>query len=189
MRCTLLGTRLRHLFATILFHCKPTSPEVLWMEFRSGICDDLRHRLMLMGFSNPSDEDIHDYGLFLLDKALRPFGSSLEQFETMPRPLRNWAIEAENEYIAEQLNYDVREEQALAEQQIALLNDEQRQAFDQVVDSTLHGRGRLFFLNGPGGTGKTFVYNTICHKVCSKWLTSNNYQLMLFCPRFVVKAS
>lgn len=31
-----------------------------------------------------------------------------------------------------------------------------------------HRAGRIFFLNGPGGTGKTFVYNTVCHQVRSK---------------------
>lgn len=29
----------------------------------------------------------------------------------------------------------------------------------------------MFFLNGPGGTGKTFVYNTVVHKVRSEgWI-------------------
>lgn len=24
-----------------------------------------------------------------------------------------------------------------------------------------------FFFNGPGGTGKTFLYNTVCHRLCA----------------------
>ncbi|RDX46955.1 hypothetical protein OH76DRAFT_1311938, partial [Lentinus brumalis] len=57
------GSRLRHLFATILFYCRPAAPEVLWRDFRTGICDDLQRRLETLGFTNPQDEDIFDYGL------------------------------------------------------------------------------------------------------------------------------
>ena len=39
------GSALRWLFAIILLHCYPTSPEVLWNQFKHKICDDLRRRL------------------------------------------------------------------------------------------------------------------------------------------------
>ena len=35
------GYTLRMLFATIIFHCNPTSPGVLWDQFKHHICDDL----------------------------------------------------------------------------------------------------------------------------------------------------
>lgn len=159
------GSRLRHLFAEILHHCKPVSPEALWRDFRSGICDDLRHRLAVLGHQQVSEDDVYDYGLFLLDKALRQFGSSLSDFETMPRPHRNWAATVENAYISEQLDYDIQHERQQAEERIPQLNRDQRSAFEHIVDSVSAHSGRLFFLNGPGGTGKTFLYNTVCNKV------------------------
>ncbi|KAF8054766.1 hypothetical protein FPV67DRAFT_1400705, partial [Lyophyllum atratum] len=57
------GSRLRHLFATILLFCQPSEPHVLWNEFRPQICDDLRRRLNAIGMQEPSDHDIYDYGL------------------------------------------------------------------------------------------------------------------------------
>ncbi|KAF9500136.1 hypothetical protein BDN71DRAFT_1351628, partial [Pleurotus eryngii] len=57
------GTRLRHLFATLLLFCHPTQPECLWDEFRHDICDDLRHQLLLAGWANASEEEVYDYGL------------------------------------------------------------------------------------------------------------------------------
>ncbi|EIW59199.1 uncharacterized protein TRAVEDRAFT_94740, partial [Trametes versicolor FP-101664 SS1] len=57
------GTRLRHLFATVLLFCQPAHPGALWNEFRSSICDDLRHRLRLLGREDASEEDVYDYGL------------------------------------------------------------------------------------------------------------------------------
>jgi len=49
---------------------------------------------------------------------------------------------------------------------ICCLNNEQLEAFDHItIDSVQHDAGTLFFLNGPGGTGKTFVYKTVCHHI------------------------
>jgi hypothetical protein len=43
------------------------------------------------------------------------------------------------------------------------MNPEQLSAHNQIVQSAEQGLGKCFFLHGPGGTGKTFVYNTVCH--------------------------
>ncbi len=82
----MLGSRLRHLFATILIFCRPLATEELWDRFRTGICDNLHHWLAIYGYSNASDDDVYDYGLFLLDRNLRSLGYSLSDFDTMPRP-------------------------------------------------------------------------------------------------------
>ena len=50
------------------------------------------------------------------------------------------------------------------------LNAEQAHAYNQIIASVDAHDGSLFFLNGPGGTGKTFVYNVVCHKVRSEGL-------------------
>ncbi|KIJ19274.1 hypothetical protein PAXINDRAFT_28683, partial [Paxillus involutus ATCC 200175] len=68
-----------------------------------------------------------------------------------------------NSFIAKQLDYDRPSEQQYAAARMAQLNDEQCDAFHCVTDSVSHDSEKVFFVNGPGGTGKTFLYNTICH--------------------------
>jgi hypothetical protein len=73
-----------------------------------------------------------------------------------------------NQIIQEQMNEtdeNTRQEKRLmGEMMVAQLNDGQRAAFEQImasindVDNILP---RQYFLDGPGGTGKTFLYNTI----------------------------
>ncbi|KAL1677751.1 hypothetical protein EV122DRAFT_192372, partial [Schizophyllum commune] len=58
------GYRLRQLFATMLLFCGPAQPERLWDEYKDFICDDLGYRLRCAGMSNPSLDDIYDYGLY-----------------------------------------------------------------------------------------------------------------------------
>uniref|UniRef100_A0A915JT44 ATP-dependent DNA helicase n=1 Tax=Romanomermis culicivorax TaxID=13658 RepID=A0A915JT44_ROMCU len=55
----------------------------------------------------------------------------------------------------------------LNENQKAVMNAEQRECFDQVSRTVLDSQDpkydgqRLFLLHGSGGTGKTFVYNSL----------------------------
>ncbi|KIK11976.1 hypothetical protein PISMIDRAFT_99675, partial [Pisolithus microcarpus 441] len=85
----------------------------------------------------------------------------------MPQFQNNWAACTANPYIAEQLSYDQEREGQEALANIAQLNAEQHDAFTRVFDAVEKQNPKIFFLNGPGGTGKTFVYKTVCHKVRS----------------------
>ena len=161
------GTQLRHLFATLLLFSEVSQPELLWRDFQHHICDDLQHRLVAMGITDPPEEDVYDFGLFLLDKALYESGHSLNNWPSMPKPQNDWNELVVNPLIAEQLNYDRNSLHADLNSRLPRLNDDQRNAFTQITDSVTNGLGKLFFLHGPGGTGKTFVYNTVCAKLCS----------------------
>ena len=47
----------------------------------------------------------------------------------------------------------------LSRSNMNLLNKEQKLAYNQVMESVKNNQEKLFFLHGPAGTGKTFVYN------------------------------
>ena len=83
----------------------------------------------------------------------------------MPRVMRNWQEQRGNPYIVEQLAYNPDNEQRLAELNITMLNNDQRHAFNKILASTYAQVGKIFFLHGSGGTGKTFVYTTLCHRI------------------------
>ena len=59
--------QLRSLFASILLHCHPTQPETLWAGHKERICDDLRHKLIARNVRDPTDDQVFDYGLHLLE--------------------------------------------------------------------------------------------------------------------------
>ena len=48
------------------------------------------------------------------------------------------------------------------------LNLEQRAAYDEILAVVEHGDGGVFFVDGPGGTGKTFLYRAMLAKVRSQ---------------------
>jgi ATP-dependent DNA helicase PIF1 len=50
------------------------------------------------------------------------------------------------------------------------LNEEQRAGFDVIMDHVLNKKSQVFFVDGPGGTGKTFLYKALLATVRSKGL-------------------
>ena len=65
--------------------------------------------------------------------------------------------------IAEQRSYNINEQAQLAAQRMLTLNLAQHSSFDVIVNAVETQSGQTFFLHGPGGTGKTYVYNTLCY--------------------------
>ncbi|CAA7029291.1 unnamed protein product [Microthlaspi erraticum] len=85
----------------------------------------------------------------------------------MPQPNKAMLKDLNNTYITEENSYDEEEQQREHETLLASLNDEQRLVFGGVMDSIECGKGQFFFLNGAGGTGKTYLYQTIITKIRS----------------------
>lgn len=56
----------------------------------------------------------------------------------------------------------------MAQKCIALLNQDQHVVFDAIVHAIESRSGQSFFLHSAGGTGKTFVYNTLCYYLCGQ---------------------
>ena len=119
------GTQLRQLFATILLFCDVSQPDLLWQDFCQHICDDLQHQMIAMGITDPPEEDIYDFGLFLLDKFLRESGHSLNNWPSMPRPQNDWNELVMNPLITEQLNYDWNLLRADLDSRLPRLNNDQ----------------------------------------------------------------
>ncbi|PIA30596.1 hypothetical protein AQUCO_05500127v1 [Aquilegia coerulea] len=86
----------------------------------------------------------------------------------MPLPTRDWQKSVQNRLILEHEALAYEGLDVVADQKIARLNVEQLHAYKEVTYSVLNNSGKIFFLNGPAGTGKTFVYNTITDSLRSQ---------------------
>lgn len=178
------GTSLRNLFVVALTFANLSLPVDLWETFCYSICDDLEHHLQQLFPDNPfyltdntesfyNGSPILDYGLYLIDNKLKQQGSALSNYP-MPPYEHNWSealmsstltLESANDFINEQRSYDFNSETNTYQSRYALFNEDQRTAFDRIVEQIESGNSinRCFFLHGPAGTGKTFVYNTIAN--------------------------
>ncbi|KAG5536880.1 hypothetical protein RHGRI_024347 [Rhododendron griersonianum] len=160
-----IGYQLRRLFSVILTQCSPQKPMELWKRFWVHICDDLGHKIRtLFSISNPTEAQIEDYGLFLLNQLLQESGKSLLDFPPMQQPNANWSEVTGNRFIIEHRQLQIQAQRIDSQPNIEHLNNGQRTAYDAILTSVLDNKGTTFFMSGGAGTGKIFVHNTVAKK-------------------------
>jgi hypothetical protein len=177
------GTGLRSLFVSLLLFGEIGGPLRLWLEYRQQMCDDIPHRLREQYVPFPETEDLHfDYGLHLLSRQLAESGKKFEDFQ-LPALTQVWALANDNPLITAQQQYDCdKEEQNCFDQQLQV-NDGQRYCFNTITLSIDQvSSHRHFFLQGPAGTGKTFLY-----KCLASYYRANG-KIMLCVASFVIAA-
>ena len=158
------GRRLRSLFTFILHYCTVGDPRKLWDDFKDHLCDDLPHAIARFASDRP-DFDFpdahHDYGLFLLARELQEHGRLLADFQ-LPSHHAPWAHVDPRPPADSAATPDIDPEAAAALR--AQLNADQSHAFERIVPAVQDpspDRQRHFFLQGAGGTGKTFLYRAL----------------------------
>ena len=122
--------QLCNLFVTLFHDCSPSDPLAVWMEFRLNICDDLQHALQSKNIVlDPTQDQVFDYGLYLINYILSAGNKSLRDWPAMPLPQGDWAVAVRNRLIAEQHAYNREEQTTLADEQIPTLTEGQQAAF------------------------------------------------------------
>jgi len=88
-----------------------------------------------MDIFNPSDLDVHNYSLFLLNTKLANLSTSLSAFSNMPHIDKDWAHVDENPFLSKQLAYNKTNELTLANDYLSKLNADQLYAYKTILNS------------------------------------------------------
>ncbi|XP_061350682.1 uncharacterized protein LOC133295838 [Gastrolobium bilobum] len=86
----------------------------------------------------------------------------------MPRINSETLLDMQNRLVLDELMYDIFTLEEEHKRLINSLTDEQKAVYDKIVLAVTTGNGGLFFLYGFGGTGKTFIWNTLSASIRSK---------------------
>ena len=154
------GAQMRQLMVTILVFCSPADPKTIWDRFYHVLIEDIYRN----GDAGLTEAECINRALLDIDIRLRSHGTRLANFPDLPQPDQ---IDATSVVDRERAQYDAQQQQQAADDNIGKLNDGQRAAFDAIMraanaDPTSSStQSKIFFIDGPGGTGKTFLYNTI----------------------------
>ena len=144
---TRMPNELRQLFAVICAFCQPLDPLSLWERFKGDFCED---------FAQEHDPiEAEQLALNSIQSVLALHRLTNAEIG-LPAP-RVPVIVAVDE------QFDQAAERDEAEENLVKLNDRQRVAFDAVMAAIddPDAEQRCFYLDGPGGSGKTFLYNTL----------------------------
>ncbi|CAN0904884.1 ATP-dependent DNA helicase PIF1 [Linum grandiflorum] len=133
---------IRSTFVSLLMFCSVASPVTLFEQWWPSMADDFRRRVdCITADAIPAhlSETLRNQVLESLQNLLHNYSSSLQHVH-LPHP---------------------------AVSPSAASTNDQKLAHDAILSSIQEDKGKLFFLYGHGGTGKTFLYNCIIAKVRS----------------------
>ncbi|POS81880.1 hypothetical protein EPUL_005599, partial [Erysiphe pulchra] len=150
------ASSLRQTFAAAIMQSAIISPQYLWDRFKIPFTDDCLWRMRTLGDrvdappSSWTEEDCRfDFGLWLLEENLGHLGLDW-QTARITGPRHRWIVREENALIAEAMDVDRESEAAMHSSALTVLSTAQfKEDFE-------------FFLQGAAGTGKTFLYKTLC---------------------------
>jgi hypothetical protein len=154
--------QIRTLFAIILSTCFPSTPTDLWHKYKDHMAEDLLHqrRISTSNVNLEMNETIRNEALILIeDICLRLTNKRLMQLGmTMPdRPMND----ATNQELRHETQFDTDCLKETVFRNVPLLNSEQKHAYETLMKVVNDGTGGIFFLDAPGGTGKTFLISLI----------------------------
>ena len=169
---------LRQLYAIILHFSEPSDPHQLWLNHRDNLSEDYLFRIANEANIPVADlteeQKIEAYNNCLLDinELLETQGSRLPESEgfTIPeRDTRRTANDAfanltREERLQQQMILDAAD---ISDPSLLPFNANQRNAFTTIMEACYNeNRHRsLFFVDGPGGTGKTYLFNALLDAV------------------------
>ncbi|XP_045453744.1 uncharacterized protein LOC123663048 [Melitaea cinxia] len=159
---------LRCLFAIMISFCQITDPHLLWQNYQESMSEDIlqRRRQELSSDDLEYDQNIFDEALNELNKEVESLsGKSIKDFG-FNLPLNSNLYAMNNIEDLRETNYDYTQLLQTIQDEHRL-NPEQKIVYDQILSSVNSNEGKMFFLDAPGGTGKTFIINLLLAKVRS----------------------
>jgi chromosomal replication initiation ATPase DnaA len=151
---------LRRLFATILVFYEPSNVSRLWDKYKEAMSEDYRR-------NNQSNFAVEQMVLVDIRKILQSMQKNIKTFllpdiddtydtcNDIPREISEEAsIEASVDDVA------------LSD--MHMVSFHQRAAYDEIMSAINTKHGRLFFVDGHGGTGKTYLYKALLATIRSQ---------------------
>jgi hypothetical protein len=160
---------LRHLFCIIITTCNVANPLSLWVKFKHQLSEDFLYQIK----ENQLNIEDHKISVTAAEKTLKLIkeiclsisGKSLSQ---LGLPVLSASMSAEKtvpailfkekHYSKDQLEVDI------AEKEPQLL-PEQKLIYEEILQSIQSKQERIFFIDAPSGTGKTYLLNLLLSKV------------------------
>ena len=158
------GRSLRHFFVTMVVNGMIGDPKALWEEFTDELSEDREERppdakatpSMINKALLEIQQMFEDYGVLDMTQLYKLPQPDISQIERHQRVARELQEELDRIEAADELQ---------PEDNVKLMNQGQRDVYQQILDSVTNNSGRLFAIDAPGGTGKTFLLSTLLNQV------------------------
>ena len=153
----------------------------LWNRFKERMSDDFFYRARQTNRERMYDEGIFNQSLRSIRLSLQSYGRDLNDFQ-LPIPLDALPGEGNVLIDEERSNYGLRLQAQIRDRNVQLLNEHQKFAYNKIIhsvetikefnyqlDNGIYAMypnvQSCYFIDGLGGAGKTFLYNTVLSSI------------------------
>lgn len=149
--------QMRTLFVSLLVNCQVNQPEALWEQFKEAMAED---------YARKNDETTAQAKAYRdICNLLQKQGKSIKDF---PNMIQSVLPDDDDEDIISP-QFDPVISKSIGEQMYNNMNGKQKEIIDQLIESVeCPGKNNCYYIDGPGGSGKTYTYTTLMHKLISK---------------------
>ena len=157
------SSQLRNLFCIMLAYCEIKDEREFFNKNWKKMVDDIERQLTLKHYPIKyitTETELQNLLLQDLEEILSRNGHQITNYNLPCRCIHH-ELDTSNKLIQEEMNYDIQYLEEESNKLYSQLNKRQKEAFHEIVDSVLNNRPQFYFVSGHGGTGKTFLWNTI----------------------------
>ncbi|GFT14147.1 ATP-dependent DNA helicase [Nephila pilipes] len=153
----------------MIVFCQVGDPIKLWGKYRESLSEDIRRQMERKIRNNePVFNIVHNQCLILLEDIVTSMsGKPLLHFG-LRKPIKEQSIVINNHQYMSELAYDVSQLIQVVSVGVSKFDHDQKEVYDDVLNSVDSNSGQLYLLNPPDGTGKTFLINLLLSKVRSR---------------------
>ena len=164
-----LPFQIRSLFVTILVFGEPLKPHDLWIKYKKAMGEDILWKCSHTKIINSArvQDHVDNSVLLILQTDLNELGTCLENFG-LPTPNKHSIVHDQPHVVRDEI-YDESEQERKTRHNLHTFSKEQTLAYQMILKAVLDSEEskRLFFINAPGGYGKTFLLETVLSTVHS----------------------
>lgn len=157
------SSQLRDLFVTMLLFCEVGDEFTFFEKVWTLLADDIQYNARQI-LNHPayrmSDEALKNQLIEELTTLFSKRGSRIQDFNLPTRSDSSCLVNS-NRFIDDELSYDISIMQTESEILTSRLNTEQLHAFKTITETVLANKAGFYFVSGYGGTGKTYLWNSI----------------------------
>jgi alpha-galactosidase/6-phospho-beta-glucosidase family protein len=133
---------------TMLLFCNLKDERNFYEKNWIKMIDDIKHRLTLKYYPIkycPTEEELHDLLIEELDDIFSKNGVNINNFN-LPQKSKQYTSDRSNQLIEQEINYDIDSLQEEANKLYLQLNNRQKEAYHQIIDSILNNKPNFFFV-------------------------------------------
>jgi hypothetical protein len=152
------------MFASMLMFCEVTNPRQLWDAHWESLSNDIE-AMTRRECDDPaitlSEDALKDRALYEINQVFIRNKHSLEDFPTLPKSNYVPPVHGGNQLVQEGLAYDQHSLTTNVDNAEDRFNADQRNAYETILNVVINKEGKLFFVYGSGGIGKTLVWTML----------------------------